>query len=84
MKNKFEFVSNTGDDLLQAVCKCKKSGEKFMQQVQSAPEGIVVISSDTQIKDFARFCALPPRGLRSVFCRPDFQTGGLLRDSDMI
>ena len=28
VKNKFEFVSNTGDDLLQAVCKCKKSGEK--------------------------------------------------------
>ena len=55
-----------------------------MQQVQSAPEGIAVISSDTQIKDFARFCALPPRGLRSVFCRPDFQTGRLLRDSDMI
>ena len=29
-----------------------KKVEKFMQQVQSAPEGIVVISSDTQIKDF--------------------------------
>ena len=27
MKNKFESVSNTGDDLLQAICKCKRSGE---------------------------------------------------------
>ena len=27
VKNKFESVSNTGDDLLQAICKCKKSGE---------------------------------------------------------
>ena len=67
MRNKFESVSNTGDDLLQAVCKCKKSGKKFMRQVQSTPEGIAVISFDTQIKDFARFCALPLRRLQKCF-----------------
>ena len=40
-KKKFESVSNTGDDLLQAVYKCKKSGEKFVRQVQSALERIL-------------------------------------------
>ena len=67
VKNKFESVSNTGDDLLQAIYKCKKSGEKFVREVQSAPEGIVVISSDIQIKDVARFCALPPKRVGEVF-----------------
>ena len=38
-----------------------------MREVQSAPEGIVVISSDIQIKDVAQFCALPPRGVAEVF-----------------
>ena len=38
-----------------------------MREVQSAPEGIVVISSDIQIKDVARFCTLPPRGVAEVF-----------------
>ena len=55
-----------------------------MQQVQSAPKGIVVISSDIQIRDVAWFCALPPGGCRSIFCRPDFNTGGFLQDSDII
>ena len=55
-----------------------------MQQVQSAPEGIVVISSDTQIKDFARFCALPPRGCEVFSVDLTFKLGGLLRDSDII
>ena len=41
VKNKFESVSNTGDDLLQAVYKCKKSGEKFVREVQSASERIM-------------------------------------------
>ena len=68
VKKKSESVSNTGNDLLQAVYKCKKSGEKCVREVQSAPEGIVVISSDIQIKDFARFCALPPSGLQK--CSP--------------
>ena len=35
-KNKFESVSNTGDALLQVVYKCKKSGGKFVREVQSA------------------------------------------------
>ena len=43
VKNKFEFVLITGDDLLQAVNKCKKSGEKFVVEVQCASEEIVVI-----------------------------------------
>ena len=43
MKNKFEFVLITADDLLQAVNKCKKSGEKFVVEVQCASEEIVVI-----------------------------------------
>ena len=68
VKKKSESVSNTGNDLLQAVYKCKKSGEKCVREVQSAPEGIVVISSDIQIKDFARFCTLPPSGLQK--CSP--------------
>ena len=38
-----------------------------MQQVQSAPKGIVVISSDIQIRDVAWFCALPPGGLQKYF-----------------
>ena len=68
VKRKSEAVSNTGNELLQAVNKCNKSGEKCAQEVQSAPEGIVVISCDIQIKKFARFCALPPSGLQK--CSP--------------
>ena len=84
MKNKFESVSNTGDDLLQAVCKCKKSGEKFMQQVQSAAEGMQSFHLTHKSKILHDFVPCHQGGCRSVFCRPDFQTGGLLRDSDII
>ena len=38
-----------------------------MREVQSAPEEIVLISSDIQIKDVARFCALLLRGDEEVF-----------------
>ena len=71
VKNKFESVSDTGDDLLQAVCKCEKSGEKFVREVQSAPEGIVAISS----RCCTILCPATNGGCRSIFCRSDFQTG---------
>ena len=67
VKNKFESISNTGYDLLQAIYKCKKSGEKFVREVQSAREGIVVISSDLQIKGVARFLCLVTKGVAEVF-----------------
>ena len=80
VKNKFESVSDTGDDLLQAVCKCEKSGQKFVQEVQSTPEGIVAISS----RCCTILCPATKGGCRSVFCRSDFQTGGFLRNSGII
>ena len=67
VKNKFESVSNTRDDLLQAVYKCKK---KWGEVRARSPELIrknLVISSDIQIKDVARFYSLPPRGFQKCF-----------------
>ena len=59
-------MKNPVDDLLQAVYLCKKPSEKFVREVQSAPEGICVIASDAQLNDVSRFCAIPKRGAAEV------------------
>ena len=65
-KSRFEPMKNTVDDLLQAVDLCKKPGEKFFREVQSAPEGMCAIASDTQLNDVSHFCAIPQRGVAEV------------------
>ena len=39
-KSRFASVKNPVHDLLQAVYLCKKPGEKFVRELQSAPEGM--------------------------------------------
>ena len=67
MKNKFESVSNTGDDLLQMVYNCKQSGEKFKREIQNAPEGIEVISSACKSKVLQDFAPSHPGVLQKCF-----------------
>ena len=73
-KKKFESVSNTGEDLLQAVYKCKKSGEKFVREVQSASERILSFHLTYKSKMLYDFMPCHQGVSRSVFCRPDIQT----------
>ena len=47
------------DELKRAIYTCKKPGQNFLREVQSAPEGISVLATDTQISDIVRFCVLP-------------------------
>ena len=66
-KSRFALMKNPVDDLLQAVYLCKKPSEKFVREVQSAPEGMCVIASDVQLNDVSCFCAIPKRGAAEVF-----------------
>ena len=52
----FKAVEGKSDELLTAIYRCKKPGDSFVLEVQSAPEGIVVLPTDTQITDIERFC----------------------------
>ena len=83
-KNKFESVSNTGDALFQVVFKCKKSGGKFVREVQSASERFLSFHLTYNSKMLCDFMPCHQGLSRSVFCRPDIQTGRFLRDSDII
>ena len=67
-KKGFKSLGNPCDELIQAIYMCKKPGDNFVREVQSAPEGIAVLASDTQLKDVARFCSIPPREKAAVFC----------------
>ena len=65
-KSRFVSMKNPVDDLLQAVYLCKKPGEKFVREVQSAPEEMCLIASDAQLNDVSLFCAIPKRGAAEV------------------
>ena len=65
-KSRFVSIKNPVDDLLQVVYLCKKPGEKFVREVQSAPEGMCVIACDSQLNDVSRFYTIPKRGAAEV------------------
>ena len=65
-KSRFESMKNPVNDLLQAIYLCKKPGEKFVREVQSAPERMCVIALDTRLNDVSRFCAIPKGGVAKV------------------
>ena len=65
-KSRFVSMRNPVDEPLQAVYLCKKPDQKFVREVQIAPEGMCVIASDAQINDVSRYCAIPKRGAAEV------------------
>ena len=69
LKDPFKGLNEVTDALTNAVYKCKKSGVDFVRMVNSAPEALVVISSNIQISDVARFCCdTIDRKKASIFC----------------
>ena len=60
-KQGFKAVGNSTDEMIRTIYRCKKLGETFVREVQSAPEGIAVLSSKIQLIDVVRFCAIPTR-----------------------
>ena len=47
------------DELMRTNFRCKKPGDNFVRKVQSTPEEISFLATDTQINDIVRFCVLP-------------------------
>ena len=47
VSSQFKSVDDNGDELMRTIYSCKKPGENFVQEVQSAPEGISVLATDT-------------------------------------
>ena len=59
VSSQFKSVNGNRDELMRTIFRCKKLGENFVREVQSAPEEISVLATDTQISDIVRFCVLP-------------------------
>ena len=59
VSTQLKSVDGNRDELMRAIHRCKKPGENFVWKVQSAPEGISVLATDTEINDIVRFCVLP-------------------------
>ena len=59
VSSQFKSVDGNRDELIRAIYSCKKPGDSFVREIQSAPEGISVLARDKQVSDIVRFCVLP-------------------------
>ena len=64
----FQSVSSCGDALTNAIYKCKKPGDNFVKEVQSAPEAVAVFGTNTQFNEVMRFCAVSMQSEASILC----------------
>ena len=45
--------------MVRAIYRFKRHGKNFVREVQTDPEGISVLATDTQTNNLVRFCVLP-------------------------
>ena len=62
---KFLAVSSC-TDALNAICKCKKTGDNFVKEVRRAPEAVAVFATNIQFNNVMRFCAVPRQSQGSI------------------
>lgn len=54
VSSQFKLVDGNRDELMRTIFRCKKPGENFVREVQSVPEEISVLATDTQINDIVK------------------------------